>query len=142
MFEVRRSAWSSDGEPEDLAARSGDRARLGRVAKLLIAARQARAEHLPPSSVGEPAWDILLVLYAAYADQARLKIGAATCASGVPQTTAIRWIDHLVREGLINRTPVSWDKRCLIVELSPKGVTLMERLLHHQIEILRGLMTI
>ncbi len=50
-------------------------------------------------------------------------------AAAVPQTTALRWIGTLEREGLIDRRPDPRDSRRVIVRLSRDGCDRMERYL-------------
>lgn len=59
----------------------------------------------------DPAWDILLDLYAAHARGHRISIGSATIAAAVPPTTALRYIDALQKHGLIARQADPRDKR-------------------------------
>jgi DNA-binding MarR family transcriptional regulator len=60
---------------------------------------------------GEPAWDILLELYAAAGNGRKLSVSGACYASGVPVTTALRWILRLEKDGWIRRTEDPLDKR-------------------------------
>lgn len=141
MLESLRSSWWPIAKAEDVERSEAglcERDRLGRVAKALIAARSLRADHLPGDSLGEPVWDVLLGLYVAYADQVTLNITTAVRSSRVPATTAIRWIDHLVVNGLVCRTAVACDRRSSNVCLSPKGITAMETILRRQAEVLEG----
>lgn len=60
---------------------------------------------------GEPAWDILLELYALGASGQKLSVSGACYASGVPLTTALRWVSRLERDGWIYREDDPCDKR-------------------------------
>lgn len=60
---------------------------------------------------GDPAWDILLDLYAAHARGQLISISSATIAAAVPPTTALRYIEALQRHGLVERQPDPDDRR-------------------------------
>lgn len=81
-------------------------------------ARSRRVEFLGSSLFGEPAWDMLLELFASAAEQKRLTVGDLCKASKVPPTTALRWIDALFRQGLITRRPDPLDSRRVHVEIA------------------------
>ena len=74
---------------------------------------------------GDPAWDMLLELYAAELEQRRLSIGDLCNGSGVPGTTGLRWIDVFERRGLISKRSDPLDARRVHVSLSPDASTLM-----------------
>ena len=69
---------------------------------------------------GEPAWDMLLALYVTESSS-RQTISQLTGHSGVPATTALRWIEHLVTQGFAHRRPHITDGRTTYIEISEKG---------------------
>jgi DNA-binding MarR family transcriptional regulator len=79
-----------------------------------------------PDLFGEPAWDILLDLMDAENRRLRISITSACIASGVPPTTALRWIAALEDRGLVVRQQDETDRRRVFLALSDKGRTLME----------------
>ena len=74
----------------------------------------------------DPAWDILLELYASWFEQRRVSVTSLSMASGVPATTALRWTNILLQEGLIRREDDPLDRRRAFVELSEKGLSLLD----------------
>ena len=92
----------------------------------LLRARARRCDFIRPNLFSDPAWDMLLALYAAELEQVRLTIAGLTRASRVPATTALRWMEALLREGLIQRKNNPLDGRQIFVELSPNGVQAMK----------------
>ena len=60
---------------------------------------------------GEPAWDMLLELYAAERSGRKLSISGACYVSGVPMSTALRWILRLEKDGWIRRVDDPLDAR-------------------------------
>ena len=84
--------------------------------------RRYRQQFLDGDLLGEPAWEILLDLFIAYHEEREITVMSACLASGVPQTTALRWLNMLEEKGLIVRRAHRTDARARIVELSRDGV--------------------
>lgn len=93
----------------------------------ILRARQRRASFFRSSLFADPAWDMLLELYAAEREQRRISVSSLTIASGVPATTALRWIKILEDEGLIERHPDRFDRRRVFVHLTPGAINAMQR---------------
>ncbi len=64
---------------------------------------------------------MLLELFASAVEQKRVTVGALCAASNVPQTTALRWIDVLLKENLVSRRSDPFDARRVHVELKPSA---------------------
>lgn len=95
----------------------------------VIKRRRARETCFPAGLFADPAWDILLDLTIARIERRDLSVTDVCVAAAVPQTTALRWIGTLEREGLIDRIPDPRDSRRVIVRLSADGWARMERYL-------------
>jgi len=95
----------------------------------VIKRRRARELCFPTGLFADPAWDILLDLTVARIERQDLSVTDVCVAAAVPQTTALRWIGTLEREGFIDRTPDPRDSRRVIVRLSVDGWERMERYL-------------
>ena len=91
----------------------------------IIEARHRRSEFFPGDLFADPAWDLLLGLYAAYLRQHRVTIHTVTKRSRVPATTALRWIRELQDRGLLTRTADPLDGRRVFVGLSFEGAVAM-----------------
>lgn len=87
----------------------------------VLRARAARAEFFSEHLFADPAWDMLLSLYSAELEQKRVSVSSLSLASGVPATTALRWISALQKDGLIVRQPDQFDGRRIFVALSSEG---------------------
>ena len=74
-------------------------------------ARRARDQFFPSEMFADPAWDILLILYWSDYAQQRMSISSVCAASGVPSTTALRWIETLRSAGLVLKTRHPTDAR-------------------------------
>lgn len=87
----------------------------------VLAARAARHEYFTADLFADPAWDILLELYALRCEQRRTSVSKLCIAAAVPTTTALRWIEKLHSDGLIEREPDRNDRRRTWVAISDAG---------------------
>jgi hypothetical protein len=88
--------------------------------------RRRRAEVFGDETLfGEPAWDILLDLFVAGERGKRVAVTSACIGSGVPSTTALRWLNVLELRGLIEREDDNSDARRSFVRLTAKARRLM-----------------
>jgi DNA-binding MarR family transcriptional regulator len=104
---------------------TADSALLGLLAEEIYRDRRRRARHLSSRLFGEPAWDILLDLYAAAGRGQAVSVSNACLAADTPASTALRWLQHLEREGLVERLPDATDARRHYVRLTDPGMTRM-----------------
>ena len=100
-----------------------------RLVKAIIKSRRQRSTAFDDSLFGEPAWDILLELYAAELIQQRISITSACHASAVPGTTALRWIAKLEGDGWLCRQNDPLDGRRCWVFLTERASTAMRKYL-------------
>lgn len=94
---------------------------LLKLAQAIIEARRVRTHDLPPAIFGEPAWDMLLTLFADARSRQGETVSNLGLSSGTPATTALRWIDYLEREAFVIRRPSPTDKRVVLIELTDKA---------------------
>ncbi len=90
-----------------------------------IARRRKRESFFTENLFADPAWDILLDLYAAELERSNVSISSACIAASVPQTTALRWIDMLIKNDLVERQFDKVDRRRTYLVLTSKGVKTM-----------------
>lgn len=98
-----------------------------RLVRRIIRERQLRRTYLAGDLLADPAWDMLLDLTAARAEHVRVSITSLCIASGVPTTTALRWIGVMVERGLFARTADERDRRRCFIALTDKGADIMAR---------------
>jgi len=89
------------------------------AAEALLAARKTRSEALGPNLFGDPAWDMLLALFAAAERGQSLSVSRLCVAAGVAQTTALRWIEQLEHARLVSRSADAADARRTLITLAP-----------------------
>lgn len=92
----------------------------------VIDARARRRQFFGRELFADPAWDILLELYAYGLAQRRISVSKLAFAIEVPGTTVLRWIAILEKEGLVLRSPDTTDGRRTWVSLSALGLERME----------------
>ncbi|HEV2866433.1 MAG TPA: winged helix DNA-binding protein [Allosphingosinicella sp.] len=107
-----------DAEPAGPESRQAD---LAAFARSLYKNRRRRDELMPAKLFGEPAWDILLDLFAQDCAGRETSVISACIAAAAPQTTALRYIGRLAASGLVRRLPVPSDRRRTLLRLTPKG---------------------
>lgn len=90
-----------------------------------LLARQQRGRFFNPRLFADPAWDMLLELYAAALVERRLTISRLVERVHVPMTTGLRWIRTLEAEGLIEREPDRLDGRRIYISLTRTGRSAM-----------------
>lgn len=98
-----------------------------RIVRRIIRHRQLRARFFDGGLFADPAWDILLDLTAARAEQARVSVTSLCIAAGVPPTTALRWIGQMVETGLLERVEDEIDRRRAFIGLTDRAADAMAR---------------
>ena len=98
-----------------------------RLVRRIIRQRQLRARFFDGDLFADPAWDILLDLTAARAEHSRVSVTSLCIASGVPPTTALRWIGQMTEIGLLERIEDETDRRRAFIVLSDRAADLMAR---------------
>lgn len=92
-----------------------------------LRARRLRDELLPAELFADPAWDMLLDLYASELEGRPVSVSSACIAAAVPPTTALRWLGRLEELGLVDREDDSNDCRRTFVHLTDTGRFGIER---------------
>lgn len=99
------------------------------LARLILWARGLLETHLNPELFANPALNILLDLYVNRAEGRSVSTSAACTASGVPTTTALRWINALAKRGMVEKHGMPSDKRFTFLELTEETAQSLDRLL-------------
>jgi hypothetical protein len=98
-----------------------------RLVRRIIRQRQLRARFFEGDLFADPAWDMLLDLTAARAEHTRVSVTSLCIASGVPPTTALRWIGQMSDAGLLMRVDDETDRRRAFITLTDKASDAMSR---------------
>lgn len=92
------------------------------AAETFFRIRRGRREIFGTSLFSDPAWDMLLDLYIARGRGWHVSTSWTCAATNCPPSTALRWLELLERDGLIERYDDDLDKRVRCVALTSKGV--------------------
>jgi DNA-binding MarR family transcriptional regulator len=92
-----------------------------------IRARRLRNLQFPDGLFEDPAWDMLLDLYAADLEGAQVSVSSLCIAAAVAPTTALRWIGRMTEAGLFERQPDPFDRRRAFMALSENARDRMQR---------------
>lgn len=114
----QRSDYGVPTEPVQVAAADVRKA---------IRARRLRSRPFPDVLFEDPAWDMLLDLYAAHLERAQVSVSSLCIASAVPPSTALRWISKMTEDGLFVREPDPFDRRRAFMALSEAALDRMNR---------------
>lgn len=129
-FESPRPAFAG-GDGDDGSARLVRASRPPlpdpRLVRRIIRQRQLRARFFDGDLFGDPAWDMLLDLTAARAEHTRVSVTSLCIASGVPPTTALRWIGQMTDAGLLERVEDETDRRRAFIALTERAADGMAR---------------
>lgn len=90
-----------------------------RFVRGLIRQRRQREHHFPADMFADPAWDMMLDLYAAHYEGGHdVSVSSLCIASAVPATTALRWIKMMTDAGFFVRDADPHDGRRIFIRLS------------------------
>lgn len=108
-------------------AHTSARKAYAEMARVSYARRRKRATIFGDSELfGEPAWDILLDLYIAQAENKPVSVSSACIGSAAPPTTGLRWLGVLADHGLVEREHDPHDQRRVLVRLTEKALDAMD----------------
>jgi len=103
-----------------LAHPEADQNKLVSRARAALAERRRRKQHFGSGMLGEPAWDMLLILYSEQ-HLSRCSVGQLSRSAELPPTTALRWLEYLEQRGLVARRQNPTDARAVLVEITDQG---------------------
>ena len=106
--------------------RTIDRQRAKAVRRMLRQ-RRMREQYFPADLFADPAWDMLLDLYAARLERQPVSVSSLCIAAAVPATTALRWIKTMTDAGLFLREADALDGRRIFIALSEGAADAMAR---------------
>ncbi len=117
----------TENQASGSAVKMKDNDRYLAIARARYKARRKRVAFFQAEELfGEPAWDILLDLYIAYAEDKPVSVSSACIGSASPPTTGLRWLGVLQSAGLVEREHDPRDQRRVLVRLSQHGIEQME----------------
>jgi DNA-binding MarR family transcriptional regulator len=84
-------------------------------------ARAVRTEIFDANVINESSWPLLQDLFAAHMAGVKMRTKELCATSGLPQTTVLRYLDHLERFEVIRREQDADDQRVTLVAVTDSG---------------------
>ncbi|MCY1670780.1 hypothetical protein OVA07_07090 [Novosphingobium sp. SL115] len=106
-----------------------------KLAKDIYAFRRNRDRWLPNDLFAEPAWDMLLELFVMRLQGSPVRVKSACIASGVPATTALRWLNLLEQKNIISSSTDPIDQRVRWLWLEDSAFTRIYGMMADQLGI-------
>ena len=106
-------------EPPPRRKAPASRSELSKLVRQTIKYRRNRDYYFESDLFADPAWDMLLELYAAELADRRMTVSWLCNGSAVPATTALRWIKLLEKRGMLERRPDPLDGRRVVIAMTP-----------------------
>ena len=106
---------------KELAGTEGAIQRQGSLAdfaRQMLDQARSRSRFLPGAIFADPQWLMTLDLFIAAEEGREVSVSSLCCASGVPQTTALRHIRYLQAQGIFERKSHPNDKRIALMRLA------------------------
>jgi hypothetical protein len=97
------------------------------MVRRMLRQRRMREQFFPAEMFADPAWDMLLDLYAAQLEGHPVAVSSLCIAAAVPATTALRWIKTMTDSGMFERQADPRDGRRIFIALAPQAAAGMER---------------
>jgi DNA-binding MarR family transcriptional regulator len=91
----------------------------------ILRVRRSRSKFFDAELFADPAWDIMLELYAAHLGQRRVSVSDVCLGAAVPATTAMRWIKNFEQKVLISRRDDPMDGRRVYLCMAQPAAKLM-----------------
>lgn len=126
--DFERLHFASHGKEAVISLTDDD---LVKVAKSLLFVWGSRGSFIDCSLITDPGWLILLHLKVAELMHQKTQIATLATASGVPTTTALRWIKLLESKSLVRIGPDMHDKRRKFVYLTEEASEIMSKYLQN-----------
>ncbi len=93
----------------------------------MLRQRRMREQYFAADLFADPAWDMLLDLYAARLERQPVSVSSLCIAAAVPATTALRWIKTMTDAGIFLREADPQDGRRIFIALSDGANEAMAR---------------
>ncbi len=122
--------------PPMLAPSGSDTAREAPTAaqvRRYIAARRKRDQHAS-GLFADPAWDMLLHLFAASLEGTEVTVREASLVAICPPKTGVRYLGLMADAGLVNRKDHYHQSRAKIIEITSEGQDLVLTFLTHMLD--------
>ena len=97
-------------------------------ARTILRIRRSRERLLGRAMIGEPAFDLFLMLYVR-SQEGEISLSSLAKSAGVPYSSAVRWITYLIDKGYVSRRGSKSDRRASLVHLTQAGRAVLDEFL-------------
>ena len=122
---MRRAASADGGSTSACVDALGDDCEILVLAKAAHDDRRSRTTLFRSDLFGEPGWDMLLDLFIQERVGRRISVTGACIGSGAATTTALRYLNLLIEDGLVQREGDPTDGRRSWLKLTPQAAEMM-----------------
>ena len=91
------------------------------IGRVIRSAREGIGRFFDQSLFADPAFDMRLFVFLEEEEGRQVETSACYRASGVPRTTAVRWINMLIGMGLFHSAPHPTDRRLALLSMSEQA---------------------
>jgi DNA-binding MarR family transcriptional regulator len=126
MVRASESGYRAEPDLESFAGSAPARVDSATVRRMLRE-RRMREQFFAAELFADPAWDMLLDLYAAQLEGHPVAVSSLCIAAAVPATTALRWIKTMTDTGLLERQADPRDGRRIFIGLTDTATQAMDR---------------
>ena len=120
----------SGGRPSPIPAEVS--AHSVKMARRMIRERLRRSSFFDSALFADPAWDMMLDIFVAEAEERQTPVMNLCLSSQVPETTTLRWVKTLEHAGIFVRQRDEHDQRRVLVRLSASAAKAMATYLDEQ----------
>lgn len=126
LFELLAKAVDEVPAGAGPGALPSHRSQLVSRARSILSGRQLRQVHFHRAMFGEPAWEIMLLLYIMETEGDRQTPSKLAAWTGTPLSTTVRWLDYLEKKQLVSRQGHPNDKRVVFISLLERARDAMD----------------
>ncbi|GEM_PF-1051667 len=116
-----------DDVPSKTECNGWPNARFVDIAKYQYRSRRVREQYFGRKLFGEPAWDMLLELYASELNDENISTSNLILSSLSPTSTALRWIKYMEDSGLVTKKSSHLDGRVQYQRITKNGFDMMTK---------------
>lgn len=102
--------------------------------RAVIRARRRRDQFFGSDLFADPAWDMMLDLFAARLERRKVAVSSLCIAAAVPPTTALRWIGSLCSRGILVRVADPDDGRRVFIDLAEETADQINAYFTHAVQ--------
>lgn len=127
MAGVRSPMRDYAAQPRGFVPEGTAERQRAKAVRRILRQRRMREQYFPADLFADPAWDMLLDLYAARLEHRSVSVSSLCIAAAVPATTALRWIKTMTHAGLFVRESDPQDGRRIFIALADSASDAMAR---------------